>query len=450
MIDFITYIQLIESTDMALSPEQKKLQGKITKLSYTKTKFDTNTRFIVYGAKSEREAILDNISSKIKYADLVKSTKYSSIGHIEFKSGPFKKYTIVVKPDASKSINTDEQETLAGIYIACKQNNKNTSFSFEDLQQFGDPLVDSKYKIKDIYEKAGKGWLASSELVANTITKYIDGIYRVQQRSGSKFEKSISDAAKKLIALSGAKMDLNKWNPADIWLVKSQYVNYDFSKFSSIIELNEFIAEKFKSKEIIGVSLKMLGKSAKVETFNLDKQDKPIEFLSLDLGKTGFVKTIDGTIYFTNGSLSIRNFGRPENVNADIDGAHAKGGKVGFGPLISILRKQDPKMSVPPLKNNKEILILFKKNPDTVLKHLYDQMKILDPRSAAKYSYAAYKDETLKRKNLENYIVSKWQVSDIMSSIKRMPKAKQNQFIKDVIAYASSSTEISSVYYKIS
>ena len=451
MIDFISYVQLSEDINMALNPIQIKLQKEVMSLGYEKTKFSTRDTLLVYVPKSERNIAMDTLEKKLKDSYIDKSgvilRKVSSIGAIGFNNGPYKGYYVGVKPDASKGLTTDEQETLAGIFIACKQQNKQTNYSFEDLQKFGDSMTDSKFKINDLFEKAGKGWLSSSAVIADTLAPYLDGSYRVQQRSGSKFETNISKVANDLLKKANAPINLNKWNPADIWLVKPGLINYNFSQFTSIFELNEFLLEKFNSKEIIGVSLKQVGKSAKVEVFNAEKGGKQVSFESYDLGKTGFVNALNGTLYFTNGSMVIRNFGRPENVSGEINGKHAQGGKVGAGPLFNIIKKYDRSFNT---KNAGEIIRMLNKNPEAVYKHLFEQMNKLDPTIARKYTYEKFVEEVSKKSNSINYVISKWQVSDIINSIKKMTNPNKDSFVKDVIGYASSSTELSSVFYKVS
>jgi len=425
------------------------MQSKLTELGYTKFKQQTRNTLLVYVPKSERDITLDELSEKLNgVRDKRPETmrKISSAGAVFFPDGPYKDLFLGVKPDASSSLSTDEQETLAGIFIATKQAKPNTNFSFSDLENFGDRSTDSRFKISQLYEKAGKGWINSSIVIAETLHPFLDGKYRVQQRSGSTFESSISNAAKKLIREAGFTMGLDKWNPADIWLVKPNLIAHNFGQYKSILELNQFLLEKFNNKEIIGVSLKQVGKTAKVQTFNEGPQVQ-VEYSGFDVGKTGFVNALNGTLYWNDGSMIIRNFGRPENVSGEINGKFAQGGKVGHGPLLNIMKKIVPGFNTLP---HQQITSMYNNTPDKLYRHLYTQMKMLDTTAKPAYTIDQFKAEVEAKDNTLNYLISKYQVSDIMQAVKKMTKSQRNKMIQAFIGYASSSTEVSSIFYKVS
>ena len=48
------------------------------------------------------------------------------------------------------------------------------------------------------------------------------------------------------------------------------------------------------------------------------------------------------------------------------------------------------------------------------------------------------------------YVISKMQSSDVVMSITKMPKKKRDELLAAVISYAASSTEISSMFLKVS
>jgi len=427
----------------------EKMQQAVSKLGYTKFKQQTRNTLLVYVPKSERDVTLDELAEKMNgVRDKRPETmrKISSAGAVFFPDGPYKDMFLGVKPDASTSLSTDEQETLAGIFIATKQAKPSTNFSFSDLENVGDSNTNSRFKISQLYDKAGKGWINSSIVIAETISPFLEGKYKVQQRSGSPFVTNISNAAQKLIRESGHTMGLDKWNPADIWLVKSNLLTTNFGQFKNIMELNQFLLEKFNNKEIIGVSLKQVGKTAKVQVFN-DGPQEQVEYEGFDVGKTGFVKALNGTLYWGGGSMIIRNFGRPENVSGEINGKFAQGGKVGHGPLLNIMKQVFPGFSTTP---HQQISSMYNSTPDKLYRHLYSQMKSLDSRVSPSYTVDQFRADVEAKDNTLNYLISKYQVSDIMQSIKKMNKTQKNKLIRAFIGYASSSTEVSSIFYKVS
>ena len=425
---------------------------------YSKVKTQTRSTLLVYVPKAERMIAMEDIATKLRGGiskDPLLMRKISSLGGIVFPKGSkFEDFNIGIKPDQSKSLTTDEQETLAGMFIITKLNNPDTTYSQDDLKE-QQTSVKSGFSIDSLYEKAGKAWILSSTTIAETLYPMIKGKkFNVHQRSGSKFEANISEAAKRLIKESGHMIGLDKWNPADIWLVHPRHENTDFKKYRSIKELNTWLMDMFKKKEVIGVSLKQAGKTAKVQTFNEKRGlEKNIRYKSFDVGKTGFLNTINGTIYYedgisTNPSFVIRSFGRPVSVNVEVDGKLAKGGKVGSGPLFNIIKRFDQSFRT---MTHQEIINQFNRNPQKIYAMLYERARKLEPTTTSKYkTLDTFAQQVANRDNEITYVISKLQVCDILLSVKKMSTERRNKLMGAVISYALSSTEISSVFVKVS
>ena len=249
-------------------PKLVKVIADLQKMGYVKVIAIKKNVAAVYVPKSDRAIELKNIAKKMrgKYdtSGKAQTASGSSIGGVYLRNGMI----VCAKPDASKSLNTDQQETLQGIFIAAKMINPKTKYSMADLQA-AQKNVQSKFTIDDLFEIAGKGWLESSRLSAEATYEFLGRQNVVVcQRSKSKFVTNISNAATKLIRESGKNMGSDKWNPADIWVVKKSFLNHKFKQYTSIIDLNEFIYASYKSKDIVGVSLKATKKKASVKIFN--------------------------------------------------------------------------------------------------------------------------------------------------------------------------------------
>lgn len=429
----------------------ERLYSELQKHGYNKFVQKTKQAVFVYVPKSERSIAIADISEKLggrinKSPELMR--KFSSLGAITFDKGPFEGLVVGVKPDMAGGLKTDEQETLAGIFIATKLVKPNTDFSLEDLKKYGDANTVSAYKIDKMYEKAGKGWIQSSTTIAETLYKIYKGNkYQIHQRSGSRFEANISNAAKNLIKKSGHVMGLDKWNPADIWMVKPGFEKTNFNKFQTIQELNAWVEEQFNAKTVVGVSLKQVGKTAKTEVFNSGKAPE-IHYNGFDVGKTGFEKAINATVFFNGGSFVLRSFGRPVSINAEINGALAQGGKVGSGPLFNIIKRYYPRFNTP---THQQIARDYKANPIKVVTTIYDYMKKLDPSSARKFKDVyQFADFIKKKPNELIYVISKLQSSEAIAAVNSMSKSVRDTFVSAIIAYASSSTEISSMFIRVS
>jgi hypothetical protein len=426
-------------------PKLVKVIADLQKLGYVKVVALKKNVASVYVPKSDRAIELKTIAKKMrgKYdtSGKAQNAAGSSIGGVYLKNGMI----VGAKPDASKSLNTDQQETLQGIFIAAKMINPKTKYSMADLQA-AQKNVQSKFTIDDLFEIAGKGWLESSRLAAEATYDFL-GRQNVMvcQRSKSKFVTNISNAATKLIRESGKQMGIDKWNPADIWLVKKSFLNHNFKQYTSIIDLNEFIYESYKSKDIVGVSLKATKKKASVKIFN-DGIKQEFKYEGFRPGAS-FVKSMSNEIFFTGGKITFRLFGKPADVIGEINGKHAAGGKVGGGPLFKIMRDFDKSFQVPKWK---DIMKMYETKPEFVISHLYKDMQKLAPAEANGISEDDYAKAIEEKGNTETYVISKWHANEVVHSFERMKSDVRDDCIAAILGYASSSTEISSIFIKVS
>ena len=428
------------------SPKLQKLITSLQKLGYVKVVALKTNVAAIYVPKSDRAIELKNVARKLR-------GKYETGGKAQRESGSsiggvYVKDDLIVgaKPDASKSLNTDQQETLQGIYIAAKMMKPSTTYSMADLRAASAKKVQSKFSIDDLYEIAGKGWLESSRLAADAVYEFLGRHdYVVCQRSKSKFVENISRAATKLIRESGKNMGIDKWNPADIWLVKKDLLSHNFKQYTSIIDLNEFIFESYKAKDIVGVSLKATKKKATVKIFN-DGIKQEFKYEGFRPGAS-FVKSMGNEVFFTGGKITFRLFGRPADVIGEINGKHAAGGKVGGGPLFKIMRDFDKSFQVPKWK---DIMKMYETKPEFVVSHIYKQMKELAPAEANSITEDEFATAIEEKGNTETYIISKWHASEVVKSFEKMKPAKRDDCIAAILGYASSSTEISSIFIKVS
>jgi hypothetical protein len=426
-------------------PKLVKVIADLQKLGYVKVIALKKNVAAIYVPKSDRAIELKTIAKKMrgKYdtSGKAQTASGSSIGGVYLKNGMI----IGAKPDASKSLNTDQQETLQGIFIAAKMMKPATKYSMADLQA-AQRNVQSKFTIDDLYEIAGKGWIESSRLAAEATYEFLGRQNVVVcQRSKSKFVTNISNAATQLIRESGKSMGIDKWNPADIWLVKKNMLSHNFKQYTSIIDLNEFIYASYKSKDIVGVSLKATKKKATVKIFN-DGIKQEFKYESFRPGAS-FVKSMGNEIFFTGGKITFRLFGKPADVIGEINGKHAAGGKVGGGPLFRIMREFDKKFQVPAWK---DIMAMYENKPEFVISHLYKDMQKLAPAEAADITEDQYAKAIEEKGNSETYVISKWHANEVVHSFERMKKDVRDDCIAAILGYASSSTEISSIFIKVS
>lgn len=441
LASFLQHTTLVESNE--------DLKDALSKLGYAKMADSTSTRVFVYVGAAERKATLTNIVDKMPGAWLDTSSagvkSGGSLGVIRFKQGAFQNNQVAVKPDKSADLSTDEHESLSSYCCALKWKDPNTTFQQEDFVGLN---AESSYNAKALVKKASNAWMASSILHAERLHRtFKRNKYTFCQRSDSKFVTNISKQANYLLKKAGKKMVIDKWNPADMWMVQERFLKTDFTHFDSIEMLNQWLYQQFVDKTVIGVSLKQGVKKVKAEIYNFKAGHKPITFEGSHLGKKGFTKSIDGYIHYNTGEVVLRSFTPVGNVSGEIKGKYAAGGKVGWGEIVNIVKECVPGTR---LMMNKAILTAYNANKDRFLDQLYMDAKKEDSRLARVSKDQFKKDIMAKGGKVESYIVSKKQVLDVLSALSKARKAKVECAIQKMISYASSSTEVSSVFVKVS
>lgn len=432
--------------------EMDDLKKELGKLGFVKFEDNTKFRVFVYVPKSDRVQELERIVKELGKFGAQRDTSSAglkaggSLGVVSFTKSSFEGLQIAVKPDSSKDLTTDEQESLAAYYIAAKMKNPNTDYSLDD---FGTLPVESKFTPTELFMKASKGWVKSSTLIGDRIYKtYGRFNFVICQRSRSSFVKNISDAANNLLKKAGKNIGLDKWNPADIWMVNPRMLSTDFSQFESIHDLNSFLYDKFKEKMIIGVSLKQVSRVAKAEVYNFKSGHKPVVFNNLNLGKTGFTASIDAFVNYNNGSSVVfRSFKPTADISGEIQGRYAQGGKVGFGALREIMAEC---VTGATITKNTDILREFNKGQNAYVEKLYERAKKIDNRVKSIKKEAFKKAIFDKKAKLEPYIVSKTQALEVVETLTRAKKSDVECAVGKMISYASSSTDVSSVFVKVS
>jgi hypothetical protein len=249
-----------------------------------------------------------------------------------------------------------------------------------------------------------------------------------------------------LIREAGYRMGLDKWNPADIWLVNPALQNTNFNQFKSIIELNKWILTHYNEGKLIPVSLKMTGKTVKLDIKNPNTIDKMFDYNGYDVGKKGYVEALNGTIFWDGGSMIIRNFGRPESVAGEINGKFAQGGKVKGSIILDAINRVGGRVKT---KTHQEILKLYDMTPMLLYRKIFQDMQKLDPSTANRYDLDKFMSEVETKTNKLNYLISKYQVGDIMQAFLKLNQEQKNKVILAAVGYAGSETEISSVHIKI-
>ena len=281
--------------------------------------------------------------------------------------------------------------------------------------------------------ETNNGWLISSVSIANVLATQYPGSF-IHNR-GSEWVQRLNNVVKPLLKGEGVK-DLNKWNPADIWMVNPEQMNIEWP--TTLLEINALLLEKFNAGLIIGVSLKKTDEKATLKVYNnsTSPQSK-YEYAGIDI-KPSHAKSY---ILLKDGSkIEFRNFNGLTGFQGELVLKKAAGGKVGY----SIIKKSFADNNIN-LSDPNEIKTQVENN-DADFKVKFEKLWNSFPELASEDFNSYYDDPKKTLNQKESYRISKFLALEIASAISKTKNA--NKIISNIIGYASSQTSVSSVFVK--
>lgn len=238
----------------------------------------------------------------------------------------------------------------------------------------------------------------------------------------------------------------DKWNPGDIWAVEK---NFDVSKMRTrtIQEYNEDILKAFKSKDCVGISLKLVKRNAKLSVLN-DSNKRPSTLKYVESKTQGqqrnntFYSSKGGQIIYSDGKMECRPNSQLAVIKAEILGKTARGGGASWG-VISDIVKDVANVTLP---NNSAIVNAakaMKRGDKTAINKFWLDAKLINSNIKEK----EFKDQ-IPKCELE-WIHGKYGVCTLLSTLQRNKGAKANEIVNSIHNYAGSQSKLSSVYVKV-
>lgn len=168
---------------------------------------------------------------------------------------------------------------------------------------------------------------------------------------------AIKEAFKVACKNSGVKININKWNPADIWAIEISEDSYIRKVIGSdditIDELSDVISDLFDKKIVIGISLKKIGQNEKNEiVINRETKIPNYRFVGFKLAKDNLstigidviAQRVDKTRKFgyelTAITLRSSNAKNMVDISGEVKGKSAQHGKVGIAEINEILKRR--------------------------------------------------------------------------------------------------------------
>jgi len=195
--------------------------------------------------------------------------------------------------------------------------------------------------------------------------------------------------------------------------------------------------ERIENNTLIGVSLKKIMGTAKIDLKNVFKDMKVTRKYE---GYTYSDTSMDGYINISGGTkIQFRSFGGPNSLTGwqgEVKGAQANQGKISLGPVNMILKNH----GITPIPTDAARKV--KSKDSNVYADILEGYK--------KYSTAGKEriiDTVMKAQ--ESWLYSKLQVTQLLDRIEGIRGDKRNQVIEDLYLYASSQSKYSAAYYKL-
>tara|TARA_A100000172_G_scaffold62401_1_gene41824 strand:- start:20 stop:1339 length:1320 start_codon:yes stop_codon:yes gene_type:complete len=389
------------------------------------------------------ETLLDK--NNITYGELTREV--GSFGGSEIVTFDMKRVRIIYKLKGNKGSGGGAEATrltesaqclYAAIAFGLGRKITAKDISISNVRSFNNLFVTDE-KVDRILNELPDEWIASSILGANKLyEKFKKGNYIFHR--GSKQVDTINNIFSAVKKIEKFRMDINKWNPSDIWMISEDFDFSDLSKEKTILGLNQVIQEKLDKELLIGVSLKkMVGKSS-ISAKNIFRDMKSGKLYK---GYEYSKKSIDGYILLSGGTkIQYRSFGAGTGLTGfqgEVKGAQANQGKISLGPTNMILRNH----GVTQVPTNAASRV--RENPDLVYNDISVGLKRYGKMSNSEIKKLSTDSKIVTQK----FLYSKLQVTQLITILESLDSKTRNQIVEDLYLYASSQSKYSSAYYKL-
>tara|TARA_B100000674_G_scaffold96895_1_gene69559 strand:+ start:368 stop:1672 length:1305 start_codon:yes stop_codon:yes gene_type:complete len=324
----------------------------------------------------------------------------------------------------------------AAIAFGLKREITNADVTEANAKKFSS-MFDTDEKTDSMLNNLPDVWIESCTLGANKLWNTFGGKGKFVFHRGSKTVDRIEGNFKRIKKLEGVRMDLNKWSPADIYIVSNKYDPKCLDEEKTILGLNQCMQERIENNTLIGVSLKKIMGTARINLKNVFKDMKVTRTYD---GYTYSDTSMDGYINISGGTkIQFRSFGGPSSLTGwqgEVKGSQANQGKISLGPVNMILKNH----GITPIPTDAARKVKSK-----------DKSVFVDILEGYKKYSKAGKEKVMDTvmKAPDSWLYSKLQVTQLLDRIESIKGDKRNQVIEDLYLYASSQSKYSAAYYKL-
>jgi len=288
-------------------------------------------------------------------------------------------------------------------------------------------------------------WINSSIAGANALYRKFNGKGKFTFHRGSGAVNTIESTFTSVNKTEKAFGNLNKWSPADIYMISNDVNLSELSMERSLKGLNAKMYDYIINHKVIGVSLKKMSGRGSVsqKNFPTDKKTLVVAFH----GISSNVDSMDGYIKWSKNNvdkIQFRSFGGETSLTGwqgEIKGSTANQGKISLGPINFILKRY----GVSQLPSSTESASLAIQNKPEHCKEISQLMASNQIITSSQINQVA---EEIQRKS-NKYRYSKYLVLKLFQIMNSIPSDVKDQIVQDFYLYASSQATYSAPYYKL-
>ena len=422
----------------------------------------------VYVPLSERETAVYNVKNSLDGDNIETSVKDNKQLDVSIE-GADKGQVIrlIFKDESSKGSGggaaaTKIQEAAQCVYAAIRYYCGDVKVITDDDLKCGAKYTNAPGVRLEEIEALPKEWKDSSWEGAKEIFDKVKKGKFIFVRGDNMVEKEISEAFKRVKNQTNLSSE-DKWNPADIWMVKAgmrRKIAEKLKKENTIDCLNNYIQQARADGDLIGISLKKIEGSPTMKLLNADsaadrKKNEKAKYQKYDLtfdNKRKGDKQYPMDVYFYYGTgtfekFQARNFGGPNKGDwkLELKGKSAAQGKIQGQKVRDLLK--DAKFNVSKLTEP----TFAESDPNASgAKKITDEIyNLLNEFNAKNFT---------ANTNTKNIIASQpkaWRYSKLaglrmLKWLGNLSTKEANRAMKEIYLYASSQSDKSSVYYKLS
>ena len=420
---------------------------------------------VVYVPQAKRVTAAANIQASLDGDGVIAEVLAKETELDVYLIGDTKKYIrILVKPNGSKGSGggaaaTAIQEAAQCVYAAMRYYCGEKEIYNEDDLRCGMDHVDvGGTKLEDIMGLP-KEWKEGSIKGANEIFEKVGaGKYKFVRGDRLLDDGSIKKAFGRVKGQTNLSSE-DKWNPADIWMVKEsevESIRKHLDGENTIDCLNNALLQLFNEQKLMGISLKKIEGKARMDIKNnqtaaVRKANEKAKFEKYDLT---FLSSMDVYLYYGPGQFEkfqARNFGGSSKGDwkLELKGKSAAQGKIQGTVLIELLKNAGfaniSQFKIPTWAESAPGKTKAQENITTEIynllkKHNANKFDKLQKAEANNKAQIALQDKSWRYSKLAGLRFLDW--------LKHTCKDK-DMAMKEIYLYASSQSDKSSVYYKL-